>query len=74
MGTSNALERLLERARSLGLSVRTADVFYDIDVAADLIRLAEELRVFPSRAPRTAAWLAQWRQAVEQLKPSLGDL
>jgi uncharacterized protein len=74
MGTSNALERLLERARSLGLSVRTADVFYDIDVAADLIRLAEELRVFPSRAPRTAAWLARWRQAAERLKPSLGDL
>jgi uncharacterized protein len=74
MGTSNALERLLERVRSLGLSVRTADVFYDIDVAADLMRLDEELRLFPSRAPRTAAWLAQWRQAVEQLRPAIGDL
>lgn len=57
MGTSSALERLLSRAQSLHLAVGFATPFYDIDVADDLTRLAEELRVAPERAPRTAAWL-----------------
>jgi rSAM/selenodomain-associated transferase 1 len=60
MGTSSALERLLARARALELSVGFADPFYDIDVADDLTRLAEELRLAPERAPRTAAWLKEW--------------
>jgi rSAM/selenodomain-associated transferase 1 len=60
MGTSSALERLLVRARALELSVGFADPFYDIDVADDLTRLAEELRLAPARAPRTAAWLKEW--------------
>ena len=47
MGTSSALERLLSRTRALGLSVGFADRFYDIDVADDLARLAEELRLAP---------------------------
>ncbi len=57
MGTSSALERLLARARALHLSVGFADAFYDIDVVDDLTRLAEELRLSPTRAPRTARWL-----------------
>ncbi len=60
MGTSSALERLLARARALKLSVDFASPFYDIDVADDLTRLAEELRLAPARAPRTAAWLKEW--------------
>src|SRR5579864_5985863 len=60
MGTSSALERLLARARALELSVGFADRFYDIDIADDLARLAEELRLDPARAPRTAAWLKEW--------------
>ena len=60
MGTSSALERLLSRARALELSVGFAAPFYDIDVADDLTRLAEELRLAPARAPRTAAWLKEW--------------
>src|ERR1700687_5722366 len=60
MGTSSALERLLSRARALELSVGFAAPFYDIDVADDLTRLAEELRRAPARAPRTAAWLNEW--------------
>jgi rSAM/selenodomain-associated transferase 1 len=60
MGTSSALERLLARARALELSVGFADRFYDIDTADDLSRLAEELRMDPARAPRTAAWLKEW--------------
>ena len=60
MGTSSALERLLSRARALELSVGFANPFYDIDVVEDLTRLAEELRLAPARAPRTAAWLKEW--------------
>jgi hypothetical protein len=66
MGTSSALERLLSRARALQLSVGFAPPFYDIDVADDLTRLAEELRRAPARAPRTAAWLKEWELAAEQ--------
>jgi glycosyltransferase A (GT-A) superfamily protein (DUF2064 family) len=66
MGTNSALERLLSRARALGLSVGFADTFYDIDVADDLMRLAAELRLAPARAPRTARWLKDWELAAEQ--------
>jgi uncharacterized protein len=61
MGTANALDDILARARELGLSVRFTDPFYDIDVAADLSRLAGDLQLAPARAPRTAAWLMEWR-------------
>jgi rSAM/selenodomain-associated transferase 1 len=68
MGTSTAMERLLSHAHSLDLSVGYAESFYDIDVADDLTRLAAELRLSPSRAPRTAAWLREWELATTQLK------
>ena len=74
MGTSTALERLLSRARALGLSVGFADRFYDIDVAEDLSRLAAELRLSPERAPRTAAWLKEWELASEQSRTRTGEL
>jgi rSAM/selenodomain-associated transferase 1 len=74
MGTSSALERLLSRARSLELSVGLADPFYDIDVADDLVRLAAELQRAPGRAPRTAVWLKQWRDAVTRLQKGAGNL
>jgi len=73
MGTSNALDTLLGRVRALGLSVSLSDPFYDIDVASDLLRLEAALWLSPPRAPRTAAWLAQWRQVVAQLKPTTGN-
>src|ERR1700686_3212891 len=60
VGTKSALDALLARPRSLELSVGFAAPFYDIDVADDLTRLAEELRLAPARAPRTAAWLKEW--------------
>lgn len=59
MGTANAFEALLTRARALGLSVHLTDPFYDIDVAADLTQLAKELQQTPARAPRTATWLSE---------------
>jgi rSAM/selenodomain-associated transferase 1 len=74
MGTSSALERLLSRARALELSVGFADPFYDIDVAGDLTRFAAELRLAPARAPRTAAWLQEWGQAIAQLRTGTGEL
>jgi uncharacterized protein len=60
MGTASALEVLLARAQELQLSMFSTDEFYDVDVTADLNRLAEDLRLAPERAPRTAAWLADW--------------
>src|ERR1700686_1553961 len=74
MGTNSALDSLLARARGLQLSVGFTDPFYDIDVETDLARLAEELRLAPDRAPRTALWLKQWEQAVAQLRTGTGDL
>lgn len=68
MGTSSALERLLSRARTLNLSVGFAETFYDVDVADDLTRLAEDLRSSPGRAPRTAAWLKEWESGTARLR------
>jgi rSAM/selenodomain-associated transferase 1 len=69
MGKSNALEELLARTEHLGLSVTTLERFYDVDVAGDLLRLDAELQVSPSRAPRTAGWLAESREVIAQLRP-----
>src|SRR5580698_6098 len=71
MGTKSALEALLVRARGLRLSVGFTDPSYDIDVESDLTRLAEELRLAPARAPRTASWLKHW---AEQLRTGTGSL
>lgn len=74
MGTRSALEALLARARELELSTGFTDPFYDIDVADDLIRLVAELRLAPQKAPRTAAWFAEWNQTVARLCPPVGEL
>lgn len=74
MGTKSALEGLLARIRTLGLSTGLTELFYDIDVAADLIRLARELQLAPARAPRTAAWCAEWEQTVADFRPRAGEL
>ena len=73
MGTSSALERLLSRARTFQLSVGFADLFYDIDVADDLTRLAAELRLAPAVAPRTAGWLKEWELGAAQLQTGTGE-
>jgi len=74
MGTSSALDALLAGIRARSLSLRFADPFYDVDVASDLVRLDAELRLSPTRAPRTAAWLAQWKQVVEPLNAGARNL
>jgi len=65
LGTDNARDALLGNARALGLSVAFTEPWYDVDVPADLRRLATELRTEPARAPRTAALLASWRSGSE---------
>jgi len=74
MGTTSALDRLLARAKALGLSTGFTEPFYDIDIANDLILLARELHLSPSRAPRTAGWFAEWQQAVAQIPPRAAAL
>jgi rSAM/selenodomain-associated transferase 1 len=59
MGTVSALDSLLATAQGLSLSVALTENCYDVDEAEDLARLARELRLFPRRAPRTAAWFAR---------------
>ncbi len=68
MGTSSPLERLLWRTRALELSVAFAAPFHDIDVADDMTCLAAELRLAPSRAPRTARWLEESERAAAHLR------
>ena len=74
MGTTNALEALLDRTRVRQLSVHFTEPCYDIDVAADLIRLAAELHLAPAMAPQTAAWLKEWEHVVAHLRPGMADL
>ena len=73
LGTNNALERFLSRVRTLELTVGFADPFWDIDVADDLTRLAAELRLAPAKAPRTAAWLREWKLIAAQVTTSAGE-
>lgn len=73
MGTGKAFDALLVRAQTLQLSVGFTNPFYDIDVAADLARLAAELKLAPARAPRTAEWLEQWTSTLVQLRPGTGE-
>jgi rSAM/selenodomain-associated transferase 1 len=74
LGTTNAFEFLMSRARALELSVGFTSPFYDIDVADDLIQLTTELQLAPARASRTAAWLEEWAEAVAQLRRSATEL
>ena len=62
MGTDGALGSLIAQTRRLGLSSTVTAEHYDVDVPADLARLANELFTQPERAPRTAALLAQWQR------------
>jgi rSAM/selenodomain-associated transferase 1 len=59
IGTGGALDTLLGAARTLNLKVALTETAYDVDEPGDLARLSQELDLFPSRAPRTARWLAR---------------
>ena len=73
MGTTTALDRLLAPIQMLELSVAMAVPFYDIDIGDDLARLGEELRLAPTRAPRTAQWLKNWERSAH-LRTGIGKL
>ena len=60
MGSHSALDSLIAQARRLELSSTVTAEHYDVDVPADLARLAKELSTRPERAPKTAAVLAGW--------------
>ncbi len=64
LGTGTALESLLSQARHLGLTSCLTAPHYDIDVPADLARLAAELTLAPERAPRTARVLREWTPVI----------
>ena len=72
LGTSRALDALCASARSRGLTLALGRAWYDVDVPADLRRLAADLRSAPSCAPRTAALLATWRGPEGQLAAADG--
>jgi uncharacterized protein len=72
LGTRSALDKLLTRMKVLQLSTGFTERFYDIDIASDLVQLADELRLAPARAPRTAVWLQEWGHAVAQLRAGTG--
>jgi rSAM/selenodomain-associated transferase 1 len=46
-----------QRAEAMGARVALLPSWYDVDTAEDLERLVEELRSYPSRAPRTCRFL-----------------
>jgi rSAM/selenodomain-associated transferase 1 len=73
LGTRSALDRLLSRTKALELSTGFTAPFYDIDVAEDLLQLEQELKAAPEKAPQTAAWLADWKTAVAQLRQRIGE-
>jgi hypothetical protein len=59
LGTGGALDSLIAAGRSLHLKLALTETAYDVDEPGDLVRLAGELARNPSRAPRTAGWLAR---------------
>jgi uncharacterized protein len=59
IGTGGAFDSLWAAAQELNLRVAMTETAYDVDEPGDLARLSQELDLFPSRAPRTAQWLAR---------------
>lgn len=59
IGTNGALDSMLAAARKLNLTVALTETAYDVDEPSDLARVSLELARYPSRAPRTARWLAR---------------
>jgi glycosyltransferase A (GT-A) superfamily protein (DUF2064 family) len=45
------------RCRELGLTIRELPTWYDVDHPSDVMKLLEEVRKHPERAPRTAQFL-----------------
>lgn len=61
MSTSVVTALTVARARELGLAVKLIDPLFDVDEYADLLRLAELLRVDHALAPATSAVITSLR-------------
>ncbi len=59
-GTPEVLRATRARCRELSLELAELPLSYDIDKPSDVARAKSELRLYPERAPRTAAWLASY--------------
>ena len=56
-GTPAVFETFRLRARELGVPLREVPPWYTVDQPSDVLRLLEELRKHPDRAPRSAQFL-----------------
>lgn len=56
-GTPAVVETLRLRSRDLGVTVREVPPWYTVDQPSDVLRLLDELRRHPDRAPRSAQYL-----------------
>jgi uncharacterized protein len=57
LDSANICQQTLARAEALGARVAMLPRWYDVDTAADLERLIDELQSCPARAPHTARFL-----------------
>lgn len=55
--TPAALETIRRRCKELGLPLRELPAWYTVDEPSDVLRLLDELRKHPDRAPRSAQYL-----------------
>jgi glycosyltransferase A (GT-A) superfamily protein (DUF2064 family) len=60
--TERVIAQTLAICRRLGLVVHPLPTWYDVDVGADLERLAADLARDPASAPRTWAFLQSWKE------------
>ena len=56
-GTPAVLDTLRLRCRARSVAVRELPAWYDVDHPSDVLRVIDELRKHPERAPRTAQFL-----------------
>lgn len=56
-GTPAVLETLRVRCREHGVTLREVPAWYTVDEPSDVLRLLDELRKHPDRAPRSAQYL-----------------
>jgi hypothetical protein len=52
------METTRVRCKELGLTLRELPKWYDVDEPSDVMRLLDEVRTHPERAPRTAQFFA----------------
>ncbi len=60
--TERVIPQTLAICRDLGLTVRNLPEWYDVDVEADLVRMAKDLQRNPAAAPHTWEFLREWRR------------